>query len=239
MASQSAFNNATGALTTLAALAMATGSGDLSFALSSFELVKQLFIGIVAGAVFGYVAALLIAHERLAFLADFAPMVTLAAVIGAYFAADDLQASGFTSVFVFGMVLGNRYWQGGVVLVAIFMVIVRPTVFLCALPDRRARWSFKETLFMCWTCETGVIPAALAGLRLGMRVPEAQTITSVTFIAVLMTILSQAPPTKWRAHISHTKSGTSGLMSQLRQLGARAGVGPWDGVRFQCRIAGG
>ena len=78
MASQSAFNNATGALTTLAALAMATGSGDLSFALSSFELVKQLFIGIVAGAVFGYVAALLIAHERLAFLADFAPMVTLA-----------------------------------------------------------------------------------------------------------------------------------------------------------------
>src|SRR5260370_17631845 len=30
------------------------------------------------------------------------------AVIGAYFAADGLQASGFTAVFVFGIVLGNQ-----------------------------------------------------------------------------------------------------------------------------------
>ena len=53
-------------------------------------------------------AALLIAHERWAFLAEYAPMVTLAAVIGAYFAADSLQASGFTAVFVFGIMLGNQ-----------------------------------------------------------------------------------------------------------------------------------
>ncbi len=35
-------------------------------------------------------------------------MVTLVAVIGAYFAADGLQASGFMAVFVFGIVLGNK-----------------------------------------------------------------------------------------------------------------------------------
>jgi potassium/hydrogen antiporter len=38
--------------------------------------------------------------------------VTAAAVIGSYFAADGLQASGFTAVFVFGIVLGNQNYFG-------------------------------------------------------------------------------------------------------------------------------
>ena len=50
---------------------------------------------------------------------------------------------------------------------------------------------------MCWTRETGVIPAALAGLLLAMKAPGAQLIASVTFIAILTTILIQAPTTKW------------------------------------------
>jgi cell volume regulation protein A len=54
-------------------------------------------------------------------------------------------------------------------------------------------------LLMCWTRETGVIPAALAGLLLGMRAPGAQMIASVVFLAILMTILIQAPTTKWLA----------------------------------------
>jgi cell volume regulation protein A len=92
----------------------------------------------------------------------------------------------------------GQYWFGGVIVVAIFMLVARPlAVFLCALPDRRAKWSFNEMLFMCWTRETGVIPAALAGLLLGMKAPGAQIIASVTFIAILMTILIQAPTTKW------------------------------------------
>src|ERR1700750_3117147 len=95
-------------------------------------------------------------------------------------------------------VLMRQYWVGGVIVVIIFMVIARPaTVFLCAGPDRRAKWSFNEMLFMCWTRETGVIPAALAGLLLGMKAPGAEIIASVTFIAILMTILIQAPTTKW------------------------------------------
>ncbi|HEY3641452.1 MAG TPA: sodium:proton antiporter [Xanthobacteraceae bacterium] len=241
--SESAFNDATGAIATFSVLAVAMGTGDFSFATSLLGLLKQLVIGIVAGAAFGYLAALLIAHERWGLLAEYAPMVTLATVIGAYFAADGLQASGFTAVFVFGIVLGNQdafglemkageakkldeyaettafimrlfifillgsqvdfglmnqYLQGGIIVVAIFMLVARPTtVFLCALPDRRARWSFNEMLFMCWTRETGVIPAALAGLLLGMKAPGAKLIVSVTFIAILMTILIQAPTTKW------------------------------------------
>src|SRR5260370_42108108 len=87
---------------------------------------------------------------------------------------------------------------GGVSVVTVLMLVARPApVFLCALPDRRARWSVGEMLFMCWPRETGVIPAALAGLLLGMKAPGAQMIASVTFIAILMTILIQAPTTEW------------------------------------------
>jgi cell volume regulation protein A len=56
-----------------------------------------------------------------------------------------------------------------------------------------------EIVFMCWTRETGVIPAALAGLLLGRKVPGAPIIAAVTFIAILMTILIQATTTKWLA----------------------------------------
>jgi potassium/hydrogen antiporter len=241
--SESAFNDAMGAIVTFGVLAIATEKGDFSVASSLLDLLKQSIIGIGAGAVLGYLAALLIAHERWAFLAEYGPVVTLMAVIGAYFAADGLQASGFMAVFAFGIVLGNKealgfkmepgesqkldeyvmttafimrlfifillgaqvdfnlmnqYLVGGIVVVVILMLVARPiTVFLCALPDRRAQWSFNEMLFMCWTRETGVIPGALAGLLLGMNAPGAQMIASVTFIAILMTILIQAPTTKW------------------------------------------
>src|SRR4029077_12778427 len=210
---------------------------------SVVELFKEAAVGIVAGVGLGYLAALLIGHERWGFFMEYAPVVTIMAVIGAYLAADGLQASGFMAVFVFGIMLGNKdslgftmeageaqrldeyiltttfimrlfifillgaqvdfglmrqYLAGGIAVVAVFMLVARPvTVFLCALPDRRARWSFNEMLFMCWTRETGVIPAALAGLLLGLKAPGAQMIASVTFIAILMTILIQAPTTQW------------------------------------------
>ena len=241
--SESAFNDAMAAIVTFGVLAVATGSGEFSLANSIFDLLKQAVIGIVVGVVLGYLAALLIAHEKWAFLAEYAPVVTLVAVIGAYFAATGLEASGFMAVFVFGIMLGNkeafgfemeageaqklaeyvlttafimrlfifillgtqvdfalvsRYGLGGAAVVTILMLVARPaTVFLCALPDRRARWQLREMLFMCWTRETGVIPAALAGLMLGLKAPGAQMIASVTFIAVLMTILIQAPTTPW------------------------------------------
>jgi cell volume regulation protein A len=92
----------------------------------------------------------------------------------------------------------NQYLWGGVIVATVIMVIARPlTVFLCAPPDRRARWSFNELLFMCWTRETGVIPAALAGLLIGVKAPGAHIIASVTSVAILMTILIQAPTTAW------------------------------------------
>ena len=106
--SESAFNDAMGAILTFGVLAVATGSGEFSFGASLLDLIKQSAIGIAAGVALGYLAALLIAHEKFGFLAEHAPVVTLVAVIGAYFAADGLHASGLMAVFVFGIVLGNK-----------------------------------------------------------------------------------------------------------------------------------
>ncbi|WP_291714537.1 sodium:proton antiporter, partial [Bradyrhizobium sp.] len=241
--SESAFNDAMAAILTFTVLAVATGSGGFSPFHTLGDLAWESLAGIVAGLALGYLAALLIAHERWAFLAEYAPVVTLVAVIGAYFAASGLHASGFMAVFVFGVVLGNkehfgfkmqsdeaqklgefvlttafimrlfifmllgtqvdfglmsRYWLGGVAVAAVLMLVARPlAVFLCAGPDARARWGLAELLFMCWTRETGVIPAALAGLLLGVKAPGAEIIASVTFVAILMTILIQAPTTEW------------------------------------------
>jgi len=242
---ESAFNDATGAIATFAVLGVAMGRGEFSLWSSLLELSKQAGFGLLVGGLLGYSAAILIAHEKFGFLQEYAPIVSLMAVIGAYLGADGLQASGFMAVFVFGIVLGNKdafgfemaedeqeklqefvsttafimrmvifillgtqvdfalmnkYLAGGIAVVAAFMLVARPvTVFLCALPDRRAKWTTKELLLMCWTRETGVIPGALAGLLVGLRAPEAKVIASVTFMAILVTLLIQATTTRWLA----------------------------------------
>jgi cell volume regulation protein A len=252
---ESAFNDATGAIATFGVLGVAMGQGEISLGGSLAELAMQAGFGLAVGAALGYVAALFIAHQKYGVLREYAPVVTLMAVIAAYLGADGLQASGFMAVFVFGILIGNkdafgfampereqgkledfvatsalvmrmfifillgsqvdfglmnRYLAAGIAVVAVFMLVARPvTVFLCATPDRRAKWTWQELVFMCWTRETGVIPGALAGLLVGMNAPEAKVIASVTFIAILMTILIQATTTRWLA-------AKLGLLEEIR-----------------------
>ena len=243
--SESALNDATGSVLTFAVLSVAMGSAGFSLTASIADLLKQSVGGVVIGGAMGYLSALLIADEKFDFLARYAPLITLMAVIGTYLGAAGAQTSGFMAVFVFGVILGNKesfgfrmnlrelkkleeyvartamimrmfifillgsqvdfslmskFLLGGVAVTTMFMMVARPiTVFLCALPDRRAKWSFNELFFMCWTRETGVIPAALAGLLIGKHVPGAEIIAAATFIAILMTILIQATTAKWLA----------------------------------------
>jgi cell volume regulation protein A len=242
---ESAFNDATGAILTFAVLAVAMGQGEFSVSNALVDLLKQAGYGLIVGVALGYFASLLIAHQKYGFLQEYAPVVSLMAVIGAYLSADGLQASGFMAVFAFGIVVGNKdafgfamgpdeqekledfvsftamimrmfifillgaqvdfalmneYLIGGIAVVVVFMLVARPVaVFVCTLPDRRVKWTMKEMLFMCWTRETGVIPGALAGILMGMKAPYAGVIASVTFIAILMTILIQATTTRWLA----------------------------------------
>lgn len=243
--SESAFNDATGAILAFAVLGVAMVKAEFSLQTALFDLVHHTLLGVVAGLLLGYLASMLIAHEKYGFLHEYSPVVSLMAVIAAYLGASGLHASGFMAVFVFGFMIGNKdsfgfsmdqeeqerlddfvtttalimrmfiffllgsqvdfalihqYLVGGVGVVVVLMLVARPlTVFISALPDRRAKWSIHELLFMCWTRETGVIPGALAGLMVGIGAPHAHLIASVTFIAILLTILIQATTTRWLA----------------------------------------
>lgn len=243
--SESAFNDAMGAILTFAVLAAALSGDNFSISANILSLLQQSIFGLIGGLVLGYLAALLIAHEKYSFLAEYAPVVTLMSVATAYLSIDMLHASGFMAVFVFGMVLGNKdlfgfkmnhdderkledfilttslimrififmllgsqvnfalldqYFWGALGVVIAFIFVARPAVvFICALPNRKAKWTSKELLFMCWARETGVIPGALAGMLIGMKVPHSDVIASVTFMAILITILVQATTTEWLA----------------------------------------
>jgi cell volume regulation protein A len=243
--SESAANDAVAAMMTLAILSIALGSGEFSLGLSLYRVGYEALIGIAIGAVAGYLAGVLVAHQRLGFLQEYLPLVTLIVVIAAYLQAGAASASGFMAVFVAGVVFGNRgsfglelseadahrleefvlttalvmrmfvfvllgtqvnfrllnqYLWAAAGVVAVLMLLARPvTVLVSALPDRRARWNMKELIFMCWTRETGVIPAALAGMLAAAGAPGADVIAAVTFMAVLLTILVQATTTRWLA----------------------------------------
>ncbi|WP_419883493.1 cation:proton antiporter [Peribacillus sp. B-H-3] len=94
----------------------------------------------------------------------------------------------------------GEFWLRGIIIVLVFMFIARPlAVMICTLPDRRAKWRWNEIFFMFWVRETGVIPAALSGMIVASNVKYAQEISSVTFIAILVTILLQASTTGYVA----------------------------------------
>ena len=87
-----------------------------------------------------------------------------------------------------------------IAVVAVLVLIARPvTVLACALPDRGARWTRNELAFMCWTRETGVVPAALVGVLAGLGVPGVDLLAGVVALAILVTLLLQAAPAPWLA----------------------------------------
>jgi cell volume regulation protein A len=93
-----------------------------------------------------------------------------------------------------------QYWWEGLVVVAVFMFVARPlTVLISTLPDRRARWSWRELTFIAWTRETGVIPGALASILVGAKAPHADVLAAIIFMAILITIILQATTAKWVA----------------------------------------
>ena len=103
-----------------------------------------------------------------------------------------------------------QYWWQGLIVVAVFIFIARPlAVLLSTLPDRRARWTWRELTFVAWTRETGVIPGALASILVGEHAPHADLLAAIIFMAILSTIILQATTAKWAA-------GRLGLLVEKR-----------------------
>lgn len=93
-----------------------------------------------------------------------------------------------------------KYWAPSLLIVIVLMFIARPLVILVStLFDKNAKWTFKEKLFMMWVRETGVIPAALSGIIVSMKVPGYEIISSVVFMTILITLIVQASTTKFVA----------------------------------------
>ena len=88
--------------------------------------------------------------------------------------------------------LRDDVW-GGLVVMAVFVFVARPvTVLACLLPDRRGRWTREELVFLSWCRETGVVPAAVAGLLVSRGVEGADLVTSMVALAIVTTLLLQA-----------------------------------------------
>ena len=114
------------------------------------------------------------------------------------------QIADVVTLLVF-LVLGTNlpigelpaHLAGCIAVVAALLLVARPlTVLACTLPDRRARWSRAELVFLCWTRETGVVPAALVGLLAARGVPGEAVLASVVTLAVVATLLFQAMPAR-------------------------------------------
>lgn len=245
--SESAFNDAAGAIITFAIIGIVSG-GSFSLGHSILDLLKEAGGGVLVGGIIGYIATLLISESKLGVLKGYAAEIAVAAVLIAYFIAAHFGFSGFMAVFIIGMVCGNKetcklsaideesydlhlkfkevlisilrimifvllgvgmnfsilskYWGGALIIVIGFVFISRPvSVFFSVILDRKAAWNFREMAYLMWTRETGVIPAALAGMIVSMKVQHADIISAVTSMAIIITIGVQASTAKYFAKI--------------------------------------
>jgi cell volume regulation protein A len=110
-------------------------------------------------------------------------------------------------ILVFVTLGANLPWDAlgeelgpALLVVGALILVARPLVIaLCLLPDRRGRWTRNELLFMGWTRETGVLPAAIAGILVGMGVPDADLVTVTVALALVVTVLLQTTTKPWLA----------------------------------------
>ena len=83
---------------------------------------------------------------------------------------------------------------------AALIFVARPlTVLACLLPDRRGRWRREELVFLSWTRETGVVPAALVGILVAEGVPYEAELATVVALAIVVTLALQSTTKAWLA----------------------------------------
>jgi potassium/hydrogen antiporter len=87
-----------------------------------------------------------------------------------------------------------------VITLAALILVARPlTVLVCLLPDRRGRWRRDELVFLSWTRETGVVPAALVGLLVAEGVQYEAELATVVALAIVVTLALQSTTKAWLA----------------------------------------
>ena len=105
--SESAFNDATGAILTSAVLTIIL-SGKFSFIENIYELSIMVVVGVVIGVVTGIILLHLINDKPYGIFKDFAPIISILSVIIAYEVATKLGGSGYMACFIVGIINRNK-----------------------------------------------------------------------------------------------------------------------------------
>lgn len=118
-----------------------------------------------------------------------------------------VAAADVTVVFVFVTLGANLPFDRfpdvagpALLTVAALILLARPlTVLACLLPDRRGRWTGGELAFLSWTRETGVVPAAVAGVLVAEGVGYEDELVTLVAVAIVVTLAVQATTKGWLA----------------------------------------
>lgn len=241
---ESALNDPTGAVLTLA-LAAGVAGAETSLGDPAVAFVIDLGSSTGLGIVFGLLLALLVSSGRTGIWRESSALVVVVVLGASWVSIDFAGGSGYLGAFVAGLIVGNmqelrltmhraherdlrmlvrsvtdvvvilvfvvlganlpfgeiqREALPAIAVIATLIFVARPLVVLGSLLlDRRGRWTREELIFLAWTRETGVVPAALAGLLVARGVPDADLVVVVVSLAVVATLLIQSTTKPWLA----------------------------------------
>lgn len=105
--SESAFNDATGAILTSAIVTILL-SGKFSLTQNIWDLSIMIIVGSLVGCITGIVLLKLVNDKPYGVFKDFAPIISILSVIIAYEIATKFGGSGYMACFIVGIITGNK-----------------------------------------------------------------------------------------------------------------------------------
>ena len=94
----------------------------------------------------------------------------------------------------------GEYGLPALATILVLVAVARPlTILGCLLPDRRGAWSRQELLFLGWTRNNGVVPAAVAGLLVAKGIPNPDQLVTTVALAIVITLGLQSTTKGWLA----------------------------------------
>lgn len=106
--SESAFNDAFGAILFSTVLAGITLSQQTSILQTVFQLIFMIIIGLIVGAVVALIGIALASEKKYGIFVKYNPLMSIIIVILAYEISERLGGSGYMSVFIAGLVSRNK-----------------------------------------------------------------------------------------------------------------------------------
>lgn len=106
--SESAFNDAFGAILFSSVLAGVTMTQETSLGQTTLQLVLMILIGLMVGVVVALIGVALSSNKHYGIFHKYAPIISLVIAILAYEISEKLGGSGYMSVFIAGLVAGNK-----------------------------------------------------------------------------------------------------------------------------------